>query len=40
MVLLPLGITLLSNEHFMGVFEGEVLLPLGITLLSNFPLRA
>ena len=35
-VLLPLGITLLSNGNMAGVGETTVLLPLGITLLSNY----
>ena len=34
-VLLPLGITLLSNTEGVYVRAREVLLPLGITLLSN-----
>ena len=34
-VLLPLGITLLSNEASDNVRSKSVLLPLGITLLSN-----
>ena len=37
-VLLPLGITLLSNQRCARRMVHEVLLPLGITLLSN-PLR-
>ena len=35
MVLLPLGITLLSNADDANVLAARVLLPLGITLLSN-----
>ena len=35
LVLLPLGITLLSNSTATGKQAGYVLLPLGITLLSN-----
>ena len=34
-VLLPLGITLLSNTKRYTIISGVVLLPLGITLLSN-----
>ena len=34
-VLLPLGITLLSNPFGRMIETGMVLLPLGITLLSN-----
>ena len=34
-VLLPLGITLLSNKMRLIDAESTVLLPLGITLLSN-----
>ena len=34
-VLLPLGITLLSNQRGGILGDGGVLLPLGITLLSN-----
>ena len=34
-VLLPLGITLLSNSHSRNIQPNPVLLPLGITLLSN-----
>ena len=35
-VLLPLGITLLSNQADGLKTEDKVLLPLGITLLSNY----
>ena len=35
LVLLPLGITLLSNSRLIREIAAEVLLPLGITLLSN-----
>ena len=37
-VLLPLGITLLSNSFSAVKSPSRVLLPLGITLLSNTPL--
>ena len=39
MVLLPLGITLLSNMTIQPNFFIGVLLPLGITLLSNRPVE-
>ena len=35
-VLLPLGITLLSNTTWYSIRPAGVLLPLGITLLSNY----
>ncbi len=39
-VLLPYGITLLSNRQKRGLSRGKVLLPYGITLLSNDGLTA
>ena len=39
-VLLPLGITLLSNPAAGKAIPARVLLPLGITLLSNYPQRS